>query len=126
MDIDRREFMRRMAALGFSIAAAGALFSSMACGSKETPVPIPAPPTSTPGGLPPTVTPTPASDGTYLAVARGKSPAALVQAAVKALGGIERYVKKGNEVIIKPNICVAHRTYEYAATTNPEVVAELV
>jgi uncharacterized protein (DUF362 family) len=126
MDIDRREFMRRMAALGFSVAAAGALFSSLACGSKETPVTTPAPPTSTPGAAPPPVTPIPAPDGTYLAVARGKSPAALVQAAVKALGGIERYVKQGNEVIIKPNICVAHRTYEYAATTNPEVIAELV
>jgi len=29
-------------------------------------------------------------------------------------------------VIIKPNICVAYHTYEYAATTNPEVVGTLV
>jgi uncharacterized protein (DUF362 family) len=29
-------------------------------------------------------------------------------------------------VIIKPNICVGYHTYEYAATTNPWVVAELV
>jgi uncharacterized protein (DUF362 family) len=60
-----------------------------------------------------------------MAVARGESPEAIVQAAVKALGGIERFVKPGDNVIIKPNICVAHRTFEYAATTNPDVVGTL-
>ncbi len=35
-------------------------------------------------------------------------------------------MKKGDNVIIKPNICVAYHTYEYAATTNPEVVGTLV
>lgn len=59
-------------------------------------------------------------------MARGESPKAIVQAAIKALGGIERFVKPGNDVIIKPNICVAYHTYEYAATTNPEVVGTLV
>jgi uncharacterized protein (DUF362 family) len=29
-------------------------------------------------------------------------------------------------VIVKPNICVDYRTYEYGATTNPDVVAALV
>ena len=29
-------------------------------------------------------------------------------------------------MIIKPNICVAYNSFEYAATTNPEVVATLV
>jgi uncharacterized protein (DUF362 family) len=72
------------------------------------------------------LTPTPGPGDVYLAVARGESPAAIVQAALKALGGIERFVKAGDEVIIKPNICVAYHSYEYAATTNPEVVAALV
>lgn len=61
-----------------------------------------------------------------MAVARGESPAAMVQSAIKALGGIERFVKPGNDVIVKPNICVAYRSLEYAATTNPEVVGALV
>lgn len=74
----------------------------------------------------PSATPSPVPGNVYLAVARGESPAALVQAALKSLGGIERFVKAGSDVIIKPNICVAYHTYEYAATTNPEVVAELV
>ena len=49
-----------------------------------------------------------------------------MQAALKAIGGIERFVKPGNDVIVKPNICVAYHGPEYAATTNPEVVAALV
>jgi uncharacterized protein (DUF362 family) len=49
----------------------------------------------------------------------------MVQAAVKALGGIERFVKPGDDVIIKPNIGFGDYSYEYAATTNPEVVGAL-
>jgi len=50
----------------------------------------------------------------------------LVRAAIGALGGIERFVPLGASVIIKPNICIAYHTYEYAATTNPWVVGALV
>jgi len=46
-----------------------------------------------------------------------------VQAALAALGGIEAFVKPGDDVIIKPNIVAADYSYEYAAYTNPEVVA---
>jgi len=42
------------------------------------------------------------------------------------VGGIERYVKQGADVIIKPNICNAYHGPEYASTTNPEVVAAIV
>jgi len=38
----------------------------------------------------------------YLAVARGADPAAITEAAIKALGGIERFVKAGSDVIVKP------------------------
>lgn len=69
---------------------------------------------------------TPSGRQTYLAVARGGDPAAITKAAIAALGGIERFVRPGNEVIIKPNICVAYHPPEYAATTNPTVVATLV
>ncbi len=62
----------------------------------------------------------------YLAVARGADPAAITEAAVKMLGGIERFVKQGSDVIIKPNICTDYYPYEYGATTNPQVVAALV
>ncbi len=68
----------------------------------------------------------PSSDQPYLAVARGEDPAAITEAALKSLGGMERFVKNGYDVIIKPNICTDTYTYEYAATTNPIVVATLV
>lgn len=49
----------------------------------------------------------------------------MVEAALRALGGIERFVKPGNDVIIKPNIGFGDHPYEYAVTTNPEVVGAL-
>jgi uncharacterized protein (DUF362 family) len=66
--------------------------------------------------------------GAYLAVAKGANadPREITRRAIAAIGGIERFVKKGNDVIIKPNICTAYYPFEYAATTNPEVVAALV
>jgi uncharacterized protein (DUF362 family) len=70
--------------------------------------------------------PVPASDQAYLAVARGADPAEITKTALAALGGIERFVKSGDDVIIKPNICVDYHPPEYAATTNPTVVATLV
>ncbi len=69
-----------------------------------------------------------AAGGAYLAVAKGANadPREITRRAIAAIGGMERFVKKGNDVIIKPNVCTAYYTFEYAATTNPEVVAALV
>jgi uncharacterized protein (DUF362 family) len=61
-----------------------------------------------------------------MAVARRGEPVPLVRAALQSIGGMGRFVSSGDDVIIKPNICVGSRTYEYAATTNPWVVGELV
>ncbi len=60
-----------------------------------------------------------------LAAVSGASPEAITRAAIRALGGMGLFVGKGQRVLIKPNIC-ASREPEYAATTNPEVVATLV
>lgn len=61
-----------------------------------------------------------------LVVARGGEPEALVRRALAAFGGIEKFVPRDASIIIKPNICVAYHSYEYAATTNPWVVGALV
>jgi uncharacterized protein (DUF362 family) len=50
----------------------------------------------------------------------------MVRQVIEALGGMNQFVPFGANVIIKPNICVAYHTYEYAATTNPWVVGALV
>lgn len=60
-----------------------------------------------------------------VAMARNQSPAELVRATVNALGGMKRFVKPGNVVVVKPNAAWA-RTPAQAANTNPEVVAEIV
>ena len=60
-----------------------------------------------------------------LAVAHGSSPAKITKAAIDALGGIRKFISKGDVVVIKPNIGW-DRTPEQAANTNPEVVATVV
>ena len=60
-----------------------------------------------------------------LAVVQGDSPADITRAAVETLGGMGRFVAKGDVVLIKPNIGW-DRTPEMAACTNPDVVRTLV
>jgi uncharacterized protein (DUF362 family) len=52
-------------------------------------------------------------------------PRALVQKALSVLGGMSRFVRPQDVVVIKPNIAW-DRTPEQAANTNPELVAEVV
>lgn len=49
----------------------------------------------------------------------------MVRRAIRALGGIDKLVSRGNKVVIKPNIAWNQRP-EFAANTNPYVVAALV
>jgi uncharacterized protein (DUF362 family) len=98
MQMKRRELLRR---LGLGVAAVG--LGQVALGQKA-------------GGQ---------QQQPVVVVAEKDKPAELVRKAIKALGGMGRFVKKGNRVLIKPNIAFA-RPPEGAANTNPEVVAELV
>ena len=142
----RREFINRMLAMGLTSTSIIALLEAAACTPQSAPrqaptVPPaggekPVAPTPTSGaktaatsaptstGSAPVTTASPSS--AYLAVSRGDDPAAITRRAVEALGGMKRFVKSGQSVIIKPNICVAYHGPEYAATTNPQVVAALV
>jgi uncharacterized protein (DUF362 family) len=60
-----------------------------------------------------------------LVVAQGASPEKLVKAAIDAMGGIKKFISRGDVVVIKPNIGW-DRTPEQAGNTNPEVVAAMV
>jgi uncharacterized protein (DUF362 family) len=140
--INRRRFLRGAAA-GLGAVTLNQFLA--ACGTSETRTPqavntaLPARSTS----IPPTVAaPTTAPAGTEasppaqpsatppgspdLVVARSGEPEAMVRRAIAALGGMERFVPRDANVIVKPNICVGYHTYEYAATTNPWVVGALV
>lgn len=138
---DRREFIRRMLLLS----AAGLA----ACTAKPAPQPAPAaaatpaapsatalPARTGPGRVAPSppavgaadvpsITPT-AAAAPHLAVARGSDPAEITRRAIAALGGIERFVRPGANVVIKPNICNAYHGPEFASTTNPDVIAAIV
>jgi len=60
-----------------------------------------------------------------LVIAKGGSPTQLLQAAMTPLGGMSRFVKKGQRVVIKANIAWA-RTPEQACTNNPELTMALI
>jgi uncharacterized protein (DUF362 family) len=102
----RRGFLRWLGATGLAATLA-------ACGSEAS-----APATRR--------APAPSGEHSYLGVARGSDPSSITRAAIAAIGGIERFVRSGDDVIIKPNICVDYRSFEYGATTNPRVVGTLV
>ena len=60
-----------------------------------------------------------------MAIVHGDDPRALVRSALQQLGGVERFVARGDVVVVKPNASW-DRTPEQAANTHPEVVAEVV
>jgi uncharacterized protein (DUF362 family) len=60
-----------------------------------------------------------------LVIAYNGTPSQLLQAAMAPLGGMSRFVKKGQRVVIKANFAWA-RTPEQACTNNPELLSALV
>lgn len=69
-------------------------------------------------------TPSPAGFPDLVAV-KGGEPAQMFDKAMEALGGMQRFVKKGQKVVVKPNIgwdVVPER----AANTNPELIGHIV
>jgi uncharacterized protein (DUF362 family) len=117
--LSRRELLR-LAGTGLGALALGGILGGCKGQSRlATALPMPtwaASPTPSP-------TPSPYPD---VVVARTGEPEPLVRAALVALGGMSRFVPTGATVVVKPNICVAGRSYQYAATTNPWVVGTLV
>jgi uncharacterized protein (DUF362 family) len=55
----------------------------------------------------------------------GGEPAALLDKALEEMGGIEKYVKAGQSVVIKPNIGWDKKP-NFAANTNPELIDALI
>jgi uncharacterized protein (DUF362 family) len=61
----------------------------------------------------------------HMAIVQNGEPGELVQRALADLGGMGRFIRRGEAVVIKPNIAW-DRTPEQAANTNPDLVAEVV
>ncbi len=121
-DLSRRDFIRA-AAVGIGAIIAGKFLAACAPQQAATApaVPIPAAPSPEQQQATPVETNYP-----DLVVVKGKDPASLARAAVDALGGMKRFVRKGDNVIIKPNIGPPVRDWEFAASTNPWVVGTVV
>jgi uncharacterized protein (DUF362 family) len=60
-----------------------------------------------------------------LGIARGADADAMVRGAVDSIGGIGRFISRGDVVVIKPNVAF-ERAAILGATTNPEVLAALI
>jgi uncharacterized protein (DUF362 family) len=60
-----------------------------------------------------------------MAVATGRSRAAMLRGALAALGGIERFIARGDRVMLKVNAAFATPAL-LGATTHPELLAELI
>ncbi|GHT43005.1 hypothetical protein AGMMS49965_15820 [Bacteroidia bacterium] len=99
--MERREFLRTTAALG----AAVLTFDKLAAAAQAGKLSV----ESTPD----------------MVAVMGGEPAVMLQRALQEMGGIDKYVKKGQSVVIKPNIGW-DKTPNFAANTNPELVGELV
>jgi uncharacterized protein (DUF362 family) len=99
--VDRRDFLRQVAAWSTGAALVPATFRiHPEFLAEEAPKPI-------------------------LAVAKGSDYAALVAKVLEPLGGMQAFVKKGDKVVVKPNIGW-DRKPEQAANTHPLVVKAVV
>ena len=119
--LSRRDFLRRVGLAGAGLYLAGC--------TPEQQAALPTPASNT---IAPTATPAPTteSSSTYgevaLCAVRGQDIAEMTRRALEAIGGMQRFISPGADVIIKPNICTDYYPFEYGATTNPIVVATLV
>jgi uncharacterized protein (DUF362 family) len=119
IELPRRQFLNRAAKAGISIAAAGAI--SYALYDPEGPAPgVSAEDLVTlrDFSIPP-------EDGRTISIVTGSDRTKTVGRAIDLLGGLGRFVKKGQTVAIKPNVAFASPPM-LGATANPGLVAEVV
>ena len=101
--IDRREFLRRAGILAVTTAGLGIVGDDLLDVLQEAE----------------------AATKPTLSVASGSGVETMVKKAIDGIGGIGKFVKKGQSVVIKPNLAWA-RTPEQAANTNPQVIKALI
>ena len=115
--LERREFLARAGKAGLSIAAAGTISYLL----YDTTVPRNK--VSKSVSLPDfSVEPI---KGQAISVIKGSNRVESVNKAIKLIGGIERFVRPGETVVIKPNIAFASPS-ALGATSSPKLIAEIV
>ena len=115
--LGRRQFLARSAKAGLSIAAAGLvsykLYDAVGPQNGQTEELVTLPDFSVPQEA-----------GRQMSITEGPDRVKTVNKAIELLGGIERFVKPGETVAIKPNVAFASPPM-LGATTHPELVAEV-
>ncbi len=98
--MDRRTFLRQLLLYSLGLSVSAPRFGVAATGTETT-------------------------GAAELSLVSGADYSAVVRRALQLLGGMERFVRPGASVVVKPNIAW-DRTLEYGATTHPLVVKTLV
>jgi hypothetical protein len=110
--MNRREFVKYLTYAGLAFGTSGCLTQSATSSAEKTAA-----------AVKPSLENAP--NAPKLVVAEGTDPATLISRGLNALGGVEKFVRPGSLVVIKPNFSVP-RDIEEAATTNPFLVAALI
>lgn len=118
--LERREFLRKVGAWAGGLLLAGGLGALAGCGGKTG-----LSKKAVPGTSPAASTAPATSSVADLAVATGQGPGQMARKAVDALGGMGRFVKPGNVVVVKPNASFMDGP-ESGTSTHPEVVGQVV
>lgn len=101
--MERRDFLKKGALAGLAISALSFNKLQAALGGNEIAV----------------------ESAPDLVAVMGGEPAVMLDKALNALGGIKKYIKKGQNVVIKPNIGW-DRSPELGANTNPDLIGALI
>jgi len=117
-EIERRDFVKKAGRVTGGLILAVYLGSLASCVRKAAPVVKRVKP-QTSAAVPP-----PAGQAD-LAVATGKDAGEITRKAVDALGGMGRFVREGNVVVVKPNASFPDPPIA-GNSTNPEVVGQVV
>jgi len=117
-ELTRREMLRRSAKAAIAIAAAGivsrALYDPKGPADRDPQDQISLPDFAVPH-----------APGNTISIVRGPDRTNSLNRAINLLGGIQRFVKPRERVLIKPNVAFASPPI-IGATTHPDLVAELV
>lgn len=118
-DSSRREFLKRAARAGATLALAGT--AGLALHDTHAPTGVTA---STASG-PPLPDWSLRDDGPRLAIITGRDRRRTLERSIDALGGIGRFIRPGDRVLLKPNAGFATPP-DLCATTHPDVIGAMV
>ena len=117
-ELNRRDFLKRLGYASVLTLAAGGL--GLALYDAKGPAPAEGPKALT--GLGDFTPRGRAADQATMAIVRGTDRAAMFEQGLKALGGMESFIQKGDRVLIKVNAAFATPA-SLGATTHPELLA---